>query len=36
MTFLIISAAAAVTIGTVHTAYLVATDGLSRIPARRA
>jgi len=36
MTFLALSAIVAVVAGTVHTSYLVATDGLTRIPARRA
>ena len=36
MTFLALSGIIAVTAGTVHTAYLVATDGLTRIPTRRA
>lgn len=35
MTFLTIAAAAAVIIGTAHTAHLVATDGLTRIQTRR-
>lgn len=36
MTFLALAAAVALTAGTVHTAYLVATDGRTRIPTRRA
>ncbi|NYI39356.1 hypothetical protein BJ975_002731 [Aeromicrobium tamlense] len=36
MTFLALSGALALVAGTVHTAYLVATDGLQRVPARRA
>lgn len=36
MTFLALSGIVAVAAGTIHTAYLVATDGLTRIPARRA
>ena len=36
MTFLALSAVVAVVAGTVHTTYLVATDGLTRIPTRRA
>jgi hypothetical protein len=36
MTFLTLSGLIAVTAGTIHTAYLVATDGLTRIPTRRA
>jgi hypothetical protein len=36
MTFLALSGLIAVTAGTIHTAYLVATDGLTRIPTRRA
>jgi len=35
MTFLIIAGVTALTIGTVHTGRLVATDGLSRVPTRR-
>lgn len=36
MTFLTLAGIVAVAAGTVHTAYLVATDGLTRIPTRRA
>lgn len=36
MTFLAISGLIAVAVGTIHTARLVSTDGLSRIPTRRA
>ena len=36
MTFLTLAAVVAVVAGTVHTAHLVATDGLTRIPTRRA
>lgn len=35
MTFLTLSAIVALTAGAIHTTYLVATDGLSRIPTRR-
>lgn len=36
MTFLTLAAIVAVVAGTVHTAHLVATDGLTRVPTRRA
>ncbi len=36
MTFLTLAAVVALTAGTIHTGYLVATDGLTRIPTRRA
>lgn len=36
MTFLTLAAAVALVAGTIHTGYLVATDGLTRIPTRRA
>lgn len=36
MTFLAVTAVIAVTVGAVHSAYLVRTDGLTRVPTRRA
>lgn len=36
MTFLAMAGLAALAAGTIHTTYLVATDGLQRIPTRRA
>ncbi len=36
MTFLALAGIVAVTAGTIHTAYLVATDGLTRVATRRA